>query len=581
MFGDFYNLSKEDSEKKKASLAEEAASALEANKAAAAARDAIEEKAELEGRKMTESEEAQYKALGTEINASAKKIDAARDAQKVLERADQERVSQAKIAAFQEQNLKEAAAMRSTQATKESADQQQNIHAQAAARIGEITSQGAKAQEGIQKDAASKATASVKETLTINGKAVDPNSPEGKEAMSKIQEGQAKMKEAMGNMLPDLDKMMGGGGTLTVNGKEVDSNNREGSDALGKINEAKATMAKSLGGMLDMPGDKLPSKEEVMRQFYLGRETTLNEKDSDRPEIKPIEKIYSSYDEAKKAGMENMFKNMDPKALASLASTGSGDTAKQAQEFIAKQQAETKAAEAKKTGEATPKEDTTRTIKSGDTLSKIAKDAGVSIAEIMKANPDIKDPNKIKAGATLNIPGKKTEEAKAKEPEKKAETVDALASKKEEAKVKESDTKKPEPSDATAKKTEEAKTKTSTLGSMFAPKIIDQAAADIQKAKIAEANAAEAKKTSEAVPKKTVADKAKEEEEKKKNNPAELKEGDQKKASANTHDATLKDLNDQLILLNKHMIELINHSEKSADANAKTAKATQRATGVR
>jgi hypothetical protein len=114
-------------------------------------------------------------------------------------------------------------------------------------------------------------------------------------------------------------------------------------------------------------------------------------------------------------------------------------------------------------------------------------------------------------------------------------------------------------------------------GDMFAPKIVDQKAADAQKAKIAEAKAVEAKKPSEAAPKKTEADKAKETDTKKATGG---KESEQKTAGK-AHDATLKDLNDQLVMLNKHMVELINHSEKSADANSKTAKATQKATGTR
>ena len=48
----------------------------------------------------------------------------------------------------------------------------------------------------------------------------------------------------------------------------------------------------------------------------------------------------------------------------------------------------------------------TSTIKSGDTLSKIAKDNGTTVAEIMAANPDIKDANKIQAGASITIPKK-------------------------------------------------------------------------------------------------------------------------------------------------------------------------------
>jgi len=45
-------------------------------------------------------------------------------------------------------------------------------------------------------------------------------------------------------------------------------------------------------------------------------------------------------------------------------------------------------------------------IKSGDTLSQIAKRMGTTIKALMAANPKIKDPNKIRAGQSLNIPTK-------------------------------------------------------------------------------------------------------------------------------------------------------------------------------
>jgi molybdopterin converting factor small subunit len=44
------------------------------------------------------------------------------------------------------------------------------------------------------------------------------------------------------------------------------------------------------------------------------------------------------------------------------------------------------------------------TIQSGDTLSGIAKKQGTTVADLMKANPTIKDPNLIYAGASLNLP---------------------------------------------------------------------------------------------------------------------------------------------------------------------------------
>ena len=45
-------------------------------------------------------------------------------------------------------------------------------------------------------------------------------------------------------------------------------------------------------------------------------------------------------------------------------------------------------------------------IKSGDTLSAIAKRNNTTIKAIMAMNPSIKDPNKIRAGATLKMAAK-------------------------------------------------------------------------------------------------------------------------------------------------------------------------------
>ena len=45
-------------------------------------------------------------------------------------------------------------------------------------------------------------------------------------------------------------------------------------------------------------------------------------------------------------------------------------------------------------------------IKKGDTLSGIAKREGTTVAELMRLNRGIKDKNKIRAGAGLNLPPK-------------------------------------------------------------------------------------------------------------------------------------------------------------------------------
>ena len=47
------------------------------------------------------------------------------------------------------------------------------------------------------------------------------------------------------------------------------------------------------------------------------------------------------------------------------------------------------------------------TIKKGDTLSAIAEREGTTVAALMAVNPSIKDPNKIYAGASLNLPAKR------------------------------------------------------------------------------------------------------------------------------------------------------------------------------
>src|SRR5437868_4405926 len=46
----------------------------------------------------------------------------------------------------------------------------------------------------------------------------------------------------------------------------------------------------------------------------------------------------------------------------------------------------------------------TYTVKAGDTLSKIAARNGLTLAQLLQANPQITDPNRIKIGDVLNLP---------------------------------------------------------------------------------------------------------------------------------------------------------------------------------
>lgn len=54
----------------------------------------------------------------------------------------------------------------------------------------------------------------------------------------------------------------------------------------------------------------------------------------------------------------------------------------------------------------------TYVVKAGDTLSKIAKRNGITLAQLLKLNPSITNPNKIKVGDKINIPDTSTENTK-------------------------------------------------------------------------------------------------------------------------------------------------------------------------
>jgi hypothetical protein len=50
----------------------------------------------------------------------------------------------------------------------------------------------------------------------------------------------------------------------------------------------------------------------------------------------------------------------------------------------------------------------TYTVKSGDTLSRIATRNGVTLTQLLQANPQIRDPNKIRPGDVINVPDSPT-----------------------------------------------------------------------------------------------------------------------------------------------------------------------------
>ncbi len=68
------------------------------------------------------------------------------------------------------------------------------------------------------------------------------------------------------------------------------------------------------------------------------------------------------------------------------------------------------------------------TVKSGDNPAGIAKKAGISVNELMKANPGL-DPRKLRVGQELNIPGDKGKEEPKKSTSKKSESTSAPSEK--------------------------------------------------------------------------------------------------------------------------------------------------------
>jgi LysM repeat protein len=142
---------------------------------------------------------------------------------------------------------------------------------------------------------------------------------------------------------------------------------------------------------------------------------TRNMSEKDAAEYK--KKIAEEYQKAEAAGLGQLFKEhfLNAKELS-----------KEAQEKISaatiQSNKEVAVAVKKDSADTDSKKLEAYTIKAGDNLTKIAKAAGVSIEDIMKANPQIKDPNKIFAGAKIEIPGIKKEEPKKEEPKKEQTT---------------------------------------------------------------------------------------------------------------------------------------------------------------
>ena len=155
--------------------------------------------------------------------------------------------------------------------------------------------------------------------------------------------------------------------------------------------------------------DNKTQADTAFQEKMLLNTRNMNEKDA--AEYK--KKIAEDYAKAEAMGMGQLFKDqfLNAKELSEEAQDKIAAATIQSNKETAAKSADDGSKKAEAKVEA-------YTIKAGDNLSKIAKAAGVSIADIMKANPQIKDPNKIFAGAKIEIPGLKKEEAKPAEVKK-------------------------------------------------------------------------------------------------------------------------------------------------------------------
>ena len=273
MYGEFANLSAEDSAKKQASLKEEEASARAANTAASKARDAIEEKAELEGRKMTEAEEAERKALGIIQNSSSDKITAAQEEQKVLSRADEQRVFQAKVQATQAEMQTEVS-NRLAEITKNNGlASQESLQKEAEFRLIGVT-QGAEAEATAREDSvklnlaayASSTTAgkSMKDSMAnASEQYKSENKSSGKPGESSQAQAAAKPKEQS-----ETEKLKAEYAKMS---KDIEADPKKLQELKGKIDSSEAKekeQSKPKKGIADMFGDmfaeiKLPDVQKI------------------------------------------------------------------------------------------------------------------------------------------------------------------------------------------------------------------------------------------------------------------------------------------------------------------------------
>jgi hypothetical protein len=294
------------SEETMASLKEQEAAGYAANRAAALARDALEDKAEAEGRSMTEAEEAQYKLLGVELNASSNKITAAQEAQKALERSEQEKAFQMKV----QQQRDELATESAVQAT-------------------EIAKINAVEQANIQEAGNSRSLENATETIRINGKIVDPNS-------SEAQAVKAQISKTFENIIPDPGKLQAQMKEASYGARIVKPTNTPKPEEIKSQMEGMFSKIGGGGGILgDMFNPKIIDTKLAEANKAKLAEVKKEEPKPPTPAAKPVEKPAESKPANAEIGIKDLndqlkMLNMNMLKLISHSETISGASEKTA-----------------------------------------------------------------------------------------------------------------------------------------------------------------------------------------------------------------------------------------------------------
>ncbi|MBU6197915.1 MAG: hypothetical protein KGO93_10165, partial [Cyanobacteria bacterium REEB446] len=203
-------------------------------------------------------------------------------------------------------------------------------------KMTELVSKQRKEAEKNVNDSLARIKTSIPETpkiskqteITVNGKKVDPDSKEGKEALKQIEAAKASLENSVSGMLnitktslgdiakanlAEIKNVKESQTQITVNGKKVDPDSKEGKEALKQIEAAKASLENSVNGMLNVTKTSLgdiakANLAEIKNVKESQTQITVNGKDVD-PKSKEGQAVIREM-EASKARLESTMNSL-------------------------------------------------------------------------------------------------------------------------------------------------------------------------------------------------------------------------------------------------------------------------------